>query len=147
MKAKYSGQLTAEAKNDQIHDPVKTIVVNRRQRVRAGLVMQACSNPDQCITCDEKNLTAQQLPIWVIEGPYRLERNNDREIVKRRRFLQIATGQWTSVDYATHFPYQKTALKYAREYGLMIDGQTKITCAVTKNHENSTHSKPTLAAM
>ena len=147
MKTESSGQLNTEAKSDQIHHPVKTIVVNRRQRVEAGLVMQACCNPVQCITGDEKNLTAQPLPIWVIEGPYRLEKINGREIVKRRRFLQIATGQWTSVDYATHFPYQKTAVKYAREYGLMIDGQAKITCAVTSNHENPTHAKSALAAI
>ncbi len=64
--------------------------------------------------------------VWLIEGPHRLEKISDRQIVKRRRFLQIGTGQWTSSQYATHFPRRGIAATYAREFGLMMNGDVKV---------------------
>jgi hypothetical protein len=63
---------------------------------------------------------------WFIEGPHCLEKIAGRMLVKRRRFLQIATGQWTSSEYATKFSMRRTASAYAREYGLLQGGLAKI---------------------
>lgn len=35
-------------------------------------------------------------------------------------YLQIATGQWCSASRATKFPSRRSAIAYAREYGLKI---------------------------
>lgn len=48
-------------------------------------------------------------------------------ICSERRFLQIGTGQWCGAEYATLFPMRRTAVIYAREFGLLADRSALIT--------------------
>lgn len=42
------------------------------------------------------------------------------------KFLQIATGQWCSAEYATLFPLMSAAETYAKEFGFDIGTDVKI---------------------
>ena len=70
--------------------------------------------------------TAQQSPDrgltkgWLIELS-RVENDSGKTDASRRRFLQIGTGQWCGAEYATLFPLRRTAVSYAREFGLLVD--------------------------
>lgn len=77
--------------------------------------------------------TERQTQNWYIEGPHRLERTKDRKLVKHRQFLQIATGQWTSPQYATRFPLRKTATLYAREYGFLPGQEIRVISMPTES--------------
>ena len=70
---------------------------------------------------------------WYIEGPHRVEKTKDRKLVKHRQFLQIATGQWTSPEYATRFSRRRTATLYAREYGFSPDQEIRVTSMLSES--------------
>lgn len=55
-------------------------------------------------------------------------------------YLQIATGQWCSASRATKFPSRRSAIAYAREYGLKI-GETAhiVRPAETIAYQSSIH--------
>lgn len=74
--------------------------------------------------------------VWFIEGPHSLEKISGRILVKRRWFLQIGTGQWTSPEYATFFLRRKTATAYAREYGLLAEGRVRIVALPSDQFSN-----------
>ncbi|MCH1494846.1 MAG: hypothetical protein L7U72_06425 [Rubripirellula sp.] len=84
---------------------------------------------DQC-----SQSTERQTQHWYIEGPHRLERTKDRKLVKHRQFLQIATGQWTSPQYATRFPLRKTATLYAREYSFLPSQEVRVISMLTESN-------------
>jgi len=84
------------------------------------------SHPVNPNTINDSNHRQTSKRVWFIEGPHCLEKAADRNLVKRRRFLQIGTGQWTAPEYATFFLRRRTASIYAREYGLMTEGRVKI---------------------
>lgn len=50
----------------------------------------------------------------------------DRFPPKRRRFLQIGTGQWCSAEYATLFPIRSAAIVYAKTFGYTIGDDVTI---------------------
>jgi hypothetical protein len=64
------------------------------------------------------------------------DRRCDAEVAddSLRRFLQIGTGQWCGAQYATLFPLRRTAIAYAREFGLLVDGGVQIV-----EHRSSRH--------
>lgn len=51
---------------------------------------------------------------------------SDQRCNEIHRFLQIGTGQWCSSQYATLFPSQSTAMVYALEFGLDLQGPIRI---------------------
>ena len=62
---------------------------------------------------------------WLIElRPARHDFGNLGD--SSRRFLQIGTGQWCGAQYATLFPLRRTAVTYAREFGLLVDREVQI---------------------
>lgn len=59
--------------------------------------------------------------IGLIDNPKRSDKHNRPPL-----FLQIGTGQWCGAEYATVFPLKRTAIIYAREFGLLIDRKVRI---------------------
>ncbi len=62
---------------------------------------------------------------WLIELSHRRTDPGKTE-ASPRRFLQIGTGQWCGAEYATLFPLRRTAITYAREFGLLVDREVQI---------------------
>ncbi|MDB4676604.1 hypothetical protein OAF09_00090 [bacterium] len=85
---------------------------------------------------------------WLIEGPSLPQPKHQAKASERRRFLQIGTGQWTALEYATQFPRRQTAIIYAREFGLLAAAIASVV-AVSVNHEPvnsiSTQSNPSFS--
>ena len=61
---------------------------------------------------------------WLIESIDSPKRSHKQD--RPPLFLQIGTGQWCGAEYATLFPLKRTAIIYAREFGLLIDRKVRI---------------------
>ncbi len=62
---------------------------------------------------------------WLIESS-REQKAGKRVGASDRRFLQIGTGQWCGAEFATLFPLRRTAIAYAREFGLLVERDVEI---------------------
>lgn len=62
---------------------------------------------------------------WLIERASRGKEGGGTD-GSLRRYLQIGTGQWCGAEFATLFPLRRTAITYAREFGLLVEQEAQI---------------------
>ena len=120
------GQVPRNAGTDALRRQVKLQSSSTDRHIVPYRVANGGPKSQKIPVRNQESNSIQLENVWLIEGPHRLEKISDRQIVKRRRFLQIGTGQWTSSQYATHFPRRGIAATYAREFGLMMNGDVKV---------------------
>ena len=120
------GQVARNASTDALQRQMKLQSFSTDKYIVPYPVANCGPNSQKNSARNQESNSIQLEKVWLIEGPHRLEKISNRQIVKRRRFLQIGTGQWTSSQYATHFPRRGIAATYAREFGLMMNGDVKV---------------------